>query len=263
MELEIGSFEHRFSGIQRLYGKAGAEALRKAHVLVVGVGGVGCWAVEALARTGIGQLTLVDWDDVCYSNSNRQLQAMTGMAGKAKVDILKERIALINPECQVHAVRDFYTKDNADEIFIHDFDYVVDAIDSLSPKCHLIAECRKRKIGLVVSGSAGGRLDPARIEVEDLSRTKYDPLLARVRKKLRNEYGFTRYEKKKFKVEAVYTQELPVLPEACEVGEVEEGESRNLDCRSGYGTATFITGVIGFMMSERAVAGILKKTKEK
>ncbi|WDE95328.1 tRNA threonylcarbamoyladenosine dehydratase [Lentisphaera profundi] len=258
MELEIGSFEHRFSGIQRLYGKTNAEVLRKAHILVVGVGGVGCWAVEALARAGIGQLTLVDWDDVCFSNSNRQIQAMTGMAGRAKVEILKERIALINPECQVHAVRDFYTAENANEIFTHDFDFVVDAIDSLGPKCHLIAECRDRGIGMVVSGSAGGRLDPSRIEVEDLSRTKYDALIARVRKKLRADYGFTRYEGKKFKVEVVYTQEVPVLPENCEVG---EGDSRNLDCRTGYGTATFMTGVIGFIMAERAVAGILNKVK--
>ena len=258
MELEIGSFDHRFSGIQRLYGKKEAESLRKSHIFVVGVGGVGCWSVEALARTGIGKLTLVDWDDVCFSNSNRQLQAMTGMAGKAKVDILKERISLINPECEVHAIRDFYTADNADKLLSGEIDYVVDAIDSLSPKCHLIAECRKKQIPIVVSGSAGGRVDPTRIEVEDLSRTKYDPLLARVRKKLRGEYGFTRYEKKKFKVEAVYSQELPVMPEACEI---EEGESRNLDCRNGYGTATYITGVFCFFMAQRAVAGILNKIK--
>lgn len=259
-EFETGSHQHRFSGIERLYGKNATQILRQAHVLIVGVGGVGCWAAEALARTGLGKITLLDWDDICFSNSNRQIHAMNGTAGQAKVDVMAERIKLINPECEVNAIRDFYTKENSDEILSGDYDYVIDAIDSLSPKCHLIAACRDRKLPMVVSGSAGGRLDPGMIQVCDLNRSINDPLLSRVRKKLRQDFRFPKYDKKKYHIECVYTPEFPVAPEVCELAESDG--PRSLDCQTGFGTATFITGIFGFRAGERAVAHILKSKQE-
>ena len=261
-EFETGSHQHRFSGIERLYGKDATAKLKKAHVLIVGIGGVGSWAAESLARTGLGHITLLDWDDICFSNTNRQVHAMNGTAGRAKVDVMAERINLINPDCKVDAIRDFYTKENADEILSKPYDYVIDAIDSLSAKCHLISECKKRGLPLFVSGSAGGRSDPSQIAVCDLARAVNDPLLSRVRKKLRQDYSFSRYVKKKFHIECVYTSEFPMAPEACEL-EGEADVARSLDCQTGYGTATFITGIFGFRAGERAIAHILKKNQER
>ncbi len=259
--MEAGSFEHRFGGIQRLYGDAEAEKIRQANVCVIGVGGVGCWIAEAVARCGIGKITLIDWDDICLTNSNRQIHAMNGTVGKAKVDVMAERIKLISPECEVVAVREFFTQDNYEEMLAPNYDYVFDAIDNVRAKCIIISECQKRGIPVIVSGGAGGRVDPMAIETADLSRSKYDPLLAKVRKKLRAEYRFPSNLKRKFKVPCVYSPELPKYPQGdgCVAEKKPQGQNMKLDCFSGFGTASFITGVFGFAMAAYAIKQITEK----
>jgi tRNA A37 threonylcarbamoyladenosine dehydratase len=238
----VSDFEARFGGIQRLYGREGLARLKAAHVAVVGVGGVGSWTVEALARSGVGQLTLIDADEVCVSNVNRQLPALDGLIGFAKVEALAGRMRAINPEITIHARQDFFTSETADAFLSAKFDYVVDAIDSLANKVLLIAECRKRALPLIASGGAGGRRDATAVRVGDLAQASHDPLLQKVRKKLRAEFGFPTDAKLPFGIPAVYSPELPIAPEACDV----EEKGLRMDCNSGYGAVTFVTGVFGF-----------------
>jgi tRNA A37 threonylcarbamoyladenosine dehydratase len=249
--------EARFGGIGRLFGKDGAARLRKAHVCVVGIGGVGSWGVEALARSGVGQITLVDLDDVCISNTNRQLHAMTGTFGKPKVEIMTERVRAINPDCQVHARQEFFLKSNAEQILATHFDYVLDAIDSVSMKCFLIALCGEKKIPVITAGAAGGRRDPTAIEISDLAFCSHDRLLSQVRKLLRTRHGFPRGDKK-FRVECVFSREPLVF--AQKDGSVcrSQGDVTDLriDCNTGFGTASFVTGAFGFIAAARIVQKI-------
>jgi len=247
--------EARFGGILRLYGKDGQERLRQAHVCVVGIGGVGSWAVEALARSGIGTLTLVDLDDVCISNVNRQLHAVTGEFGKPKVEVMAARVRLINPDCVVHAQQLLFTASTAEAILATKYDCVLDAIDQTRMKALLIARCRSRKLPIVTTGGAGGRRDPTAIRVDDLARSTHDGLLAATRKLLRDEHGFPREPKTTFGVDCVFSPEPQVFPTrdggVCE--QPEPGTRLRLDCRSGYGTATFVTGAFGFAAAAQAV----------
>lgn len=187
----------RFGGIARLYGDSALTHFSQAHVCVVGVGGVGSWAVEALARTGIGRLTLIDLDNVAESNANRQLHALTGDFGKAKVTALRERITQINPQCEVFEIEDFVTEDNLPEYFGKGFDFVIDAIDQVRVKAAMAAYFVERKQPFVLSGGAGGQKNPALIQTADLSRVTHDPLLANLRYTLRKRYGFSRDTKEK------------------------------------------------------------------
>ena len=259
--MEAGSFDHRFGGIQRLYGVEEAEKIRTASICVVGVGGVGSWIAEAAARCGIGNITLIDWDDICLTNSNRQIHAMNGTVGKGKVDVMAERIALINPACNVTPIREYLTEENYDRLLSPGFDYVFDAIDNVSAKCLIINECKWRKIPLIVSGGAGGRIDPMKIQSADLSRSFDDSLLAKVRRKLRTDYNYPRNPKRKFKVPCVFSPEKPRYPQGdgCVAAEKPQGQNMKLDCFSGFGTATFITGVFGFAMTAYAVKEIAGK----
>lgn len=256
--MEAGSFEHRFGGIERLYGVQEAHRIQQASICIVGIGGVGCWIAEAAARCGIGAITLIDWDDICLTNSNRQIHAMNGTVGQSKVDVMAERIRLINPECKLTPVRDFFNQDNYEQMLAPGFDYVFDAIDNVAAKCLLITECRKRKIPIIVSGGAGGRFDPMAIQTKDLSRSYNDPLLAKVRKKLRQEHRFPKNLKRKFHVPCVFSPELPKYPQGdgCVGTQKPQGKNMNLDCFSGFGTATFITGVFGFAMTAYAIKKI-------
>ena len=247
--------EARFGGIFRLYGKDGQERLRQAHVCVIGIGGVGSWAVEALARSGVGQLTLVDLDDVCISNVNRQLHAVTGEFGKPKVDVMAARVQLINPDCVVHAQQMLFTPGTAESLLGTNYDCVLDAIDQTPMKALLIARCRDRKRSIVTTGGAGGRRDPTSIRVDDLARSTHDGLLSATRKLLRDEHNFPRDPKQNFGVACVFSPEAQVFPgsngEVCE--RPEAGSRLRLDCRSGYGTATFVTGAFGFAAAARVV----------
>ena len=257
-KIETGGYEHRFGGLFRLYGKTAMEALRRAHVLIVGVGGVGSWVAEALARSGVGRITLVDWDDICFSNTNRQIHAMTGTAGRAKVDILAERIHLINPECTVHAVREFYTDKNADALVTSDLSYVVDAIDKKNAKIHLITQCKTMGIPVIVSGGAGGRIDPSQIRTADLRDSYNDALLASIRKQLRkNIPGMHLQHKKPFHIPCVFSAEPIRYPHpdggiCMEKPDAGDGP-KQLDCQFGFGSATFLTGSFGFAIAARII----------
>jgi tRNA threonylcarbamoyladenosine dehydratase len=250
-------FDRRFGGIARLYGAAALSRFQSAHVCVIGVGGVGSWVVEALARSAIGRLTLIDLDHVAESNINRQLQALSGTLGQAKVGALAERISQINPRCQVTQVEDFVEPGNLDQMIgAGGFDYVVDAIDSVQAKTALIAYCRAKQIPLITIGGAGGQTDPTKIEVRDLCRTEQEPLLALVRKRLRAQHGFPRGTKNKFGIDAVFSMEPLQMPEsgaACTT-EPQQGGVSGLNC-GGFGSAMVVTASFGMV----AAAQVLNK----
>jgi tRNA A37 threonylcarbamoyladenosine dehydratase len=250
-------FARRFGGVGRLYGERALERFTTAHVCVIGVGGVGSWIVEALARSAVGALTLIDLDNVGESNINRQIQAVTGTIGQPKIEALRDRIAQINPFCKVTLVEDFIEPDNiAQMIGSKGFDYVVDAIDSVKAKAALIAFCRDQAIPLLTSGGAGGQLDPTKIEVRDLARTEQEPLLKKVRKVLRAQYGFSRGEKQKYHIDAVFSMEPLRYPEAEDACEIESSIT-GLNC-AGFGSSMVVTASFGMI----AAAHILRKLAE-
>ena len=257
------ALRERFSGIDRLYGAGTLARLAGSRVAVVGMGGVGSWVVEALVRSGVGHLTLIDADDICVSNSNRQLPAHTGQFGRAKVEAMAERCRAINPIVQVVAVPVFLVSSNIEALLDDGFDLVLDACDSFRSKVELIAWCRRRKLPLVVCGSAGGRIDPTMVRVRDLSRTEHDAMLALIRKKLRSEFNFPKSPKRYFGVPAVYSLENVRYPQAdgtvCGIRPAVDGDAAlKLDCGSGLGAATHITGAFAFAMVGRALQMLLK-----
>lgn len=246
----------RFAGIARLYGAPALERLGKAHVAVVGLGGVGSWTVEALARSGVGNLTLIDLDEVCLSNVNRQLPALDGAFGKFKAEVLADRVRGIHPECRVQPVVEFFTEASADRLFQNGFDAVVDAIDAVGNKARLLAGCRSRGIPVIACGGAGGRTDPTRLRWVDLAEATQDRLLSAVRKQLRRDYGFPSAGRP-MGIPCVVSSE-PLIPPAVPSGGCREGEdseeqpeqhrgSKRLGCDWGYGSASFVTGAFGFV----------------
>ena len=260
----MDSFQARFGGVGRLYSSEGLERLRRAHVAVIGLGGVGSWAVEALARCGIGKLTLVDLDDICISNVNRQLHAIDGELGKPKVEVMARRVNAINPECQVHALQTFLLKSNADEILGQAFDYLFDAIDSPSLKCFLIAKCRERGLPTITTGGAGGRRDPMAVEITALAFTSHDRLMREVRRKLRRNYGFPRGDQA-FGIDCVVSREPVVYSKNDGTVCARRGPDVDLrlDCASGYGTAAFVTGAFGFAAASRIVQNLCAREERK
>ena len=252
------SYELKFSGIGRLYGLKSMERLNNSHICVVGVGGVGSWCAEALARSGVGEITLVDMDDVCITNVNRQLPALESTVGRTKVSVLKERLQLINSELSINTITDFYTKTTAETIITNRFSYVVDAIDSIDNKALLVSQCVDLNIPVITSGGAGGLRDISRIAVSDLAKTQGDSLLRVLRKKLRNKHGFSKDIKQEFNVKAVYSDEKAVFPTpeggVCELRD--QNSRLKLDCSAGFGTATFITGGFGFALAGAVVKDI-------
>ena len=263
-------YARRFGGIERLYGAGALSRAAAAHVVVVGIGGVGSWAAEALARSGVGRLTLIDLDHVAESNVNRQVHALESSFGTAKVAAMRERIAAINPACVVCAVEEFIDEANVAAL-IPPCDAVIDASDQVRAKAVLIAHCRRVGVPVVTTGGAGGRTDPTRIEVLDLSRTTQDALASKVRARLRKEYGFTREPKKKFGVECVFSPEQVRRPAAAVPGESAAHGSCELagaaaedrfdagagiNC-AGYGSSVAVTASFGFAAAARVLAGIL------
>ncbi|MGR3807923.1 tRNA A37 threonylcarbamoyladenosine dehydratase [Pasteurella testudinis DSM 23072] len=247
----IDNYDRRFGGIARLYGQSELARLSAAHICVVGIGGVGSWAVEALARSGIGKITLIDMDDICVTNVNRQIHALTDNIGALKTETMQVRIAQINPQCQVTVVDDFLTQENLSQYISAEFDYVIDAIDSVKVKAALIAYCKRHKIKLITTGGAGGQTDPTQIQIADLSRTIQDPLAAKVRSLLRKEYHFTQNPKRKFGVDCVFSTQPLIFPKM-------EGDcpvSASMNCANGFGAATMVTATFGFF----AVARVLEK----
>ena len=257
-------YDQRFSGIARLYGSEGAARLRSAHVALVGVGGVGSWSVEALARSGVGALTLIDLDEVCVSNVNRQLPALTSEIGQPKVHVLRERILGINPECRVNAIEEFFTSANAAELLIDPYTAVLDAIDDVGNKTLLLAECVARKLPVVTVGGAGGRRDPTAIRIADLAFTTHDRLLQRVRKILRTDYKLPENPKTPFGIPCVYSIEPPVFPQSDGTICATRGGATKLrmNCNSGYGSATHVTGAFGFAAAAKIIEIIVKAGAE-
>jgi len=258
-------FAARFGGIQRLYGFEAANVIRKMHVCVIGLGGVGSWTVEALARTGVSRLTLIDYDTVSKSNINRQLAALDDTTGKKKSAVLQQRVASINPYCDCRVIDDFLTVQNLDELLSVEqhYDYVVDAIDSIKFKSAMIYHCRRNKIPIVTTGGAGGLTDPLAVQVNDLSRTYNDPLAAKVRSQLRNEYNFPRNTKRSFRVECVFSGQQPVYPKTDgTVSHEKPGiHGISLDCSMGYGSATAVTATFGNVAASRVINKTLQKHK--
>lgn len=252
--------ERRFGGVARLYGAAAYEYFRRAHVCVIGVGGVGSWAVEALARSAVGTLTLIDLDNVAESNTNRQLPALDPYYGMAKVTALAERVRAINPACRVHEVEDFVTEDNLDAMLGQGYDYVIDCIDSLRVKTAIAAWCVRRRQPFIVSGGAGGQMDPTRIAVADLGEVSYDPLLSKLRYNLRRHHGFTREPGKKLHVPCVYSTEQLVYPEekSCDVGEAHRPQG--LSC-AGFGASMAVTASFGLIAAAQALGHLARKAK--
>lgn len=260
-EFSVSDFETRFGGIARLYGKDGLQKLRSAHVCVIGIGGVGTWATEALARSGVGALTLVDLDEVCVTNINRQLHALTETVGRAKVEVMAERIRAINPDCRVTAEQNFFNEQTAVELLAPKYDFVLDAIDDVTNKVLLLVRCRENHFPIVACGGAGGRRELTAVRVGDLSQASHDKLLAEVRRRLRQEHGFLAGQSA-MGVPCVYSVERTVFPQAdgtvCEMRSAAEDGAR-LNCNGGLGSATFVTGAFGF-----AAAGfIVRKIAER
>jgi tRNA A37 threonylcarbamoyladenosine dehydratase len=266
--------ERRFGGVARLYGEAGLARLQAAHVCVVGIGGVGSWAAEALARSGVGAITLIDLDHVAESNINRQIHAADATLGQAKIEAMARRISGYAPDCRLTMIDDFLTEENVG-LILPNCDGIIDAIDNVRAKAALIAHCKQHKIALVTTGGAGGRVDPTRVQVDDLSRTIQDALASNVRARLRKEYGFTRDPKKKFGVECVFSPEQlrrPVpVPGAgagagaavCAVGEAPVDAARAPDDKAtralqglscaGYGSSVAVTSTFGMVAAARII----------
>lgn len=254
----------RFAGIDRLYGVGAAARLGQSQACVVGLGGVGSWAVESLARSGVGRLVLIDADDICVSNTNRQLHALDGQFGRGKGEALAERCRAINPAIEVEVVADFLTPGNLEALLDRGHHVVLDACDSFRSKLEMIAWCRRRKLPVIVCGSAGGRTDPTLVRVRDLSRTEQDALLALVRKHLRSGFRFPRNPDRYFGVPAVYSLENVKYPQGdgtvCGVRpRLGADEALKLDCGAGLGAATHVTGTFGFAMAGKAIELLLRR----
>lgn len=256
-------YQQRFGGIERLYGRQASEIIRKMHVCVVGLGGVGSWAVESLARTGIGQITLIDYDTVSIGNINRQLPALGDTVGEKKFSVLQKRVQGINPDCMVQIIDDFLTSENLGDYLSPDrgYHYVIDAIDSIKFKAEMIYYCKRNKIPIITTGGAGGLTDPAKVQVKDLTRTFNDPLAAKVRSRLRTDFGFTRTPKRYFGIECVFSSQQPVYPRPDgTVSHEKPGiHGISLDCSLGYGSASFVTATFGNLAAARVISKTLKK----
>jgi tRNA A37 threonylcarbamoyladenosine dehydratase len=256
----------RFDRMERLVGGAAMERLARSHVMIVGAGGVGSWAAESIARSGVGRITVVDFDTVCIRNFNRQLQALAGTIGKPKALLLAERLRLVNPEARVDGIADHFSEETADAMLADRPDFLIDAIDHITSKCFLIATCKSREIPFVVSTGSGGRLDPTQIRVGDLGKTDLDPLARALRKILREKHGFPGGNRR-FGVTAVYTAE-PAAPPREDVREASckagclcpQGENDFQSCTKKsvvHGTASFVTGAFGLACAAVAVRHLI------
>ena len=256
--------EERFSSLARLYGAGEHQKIQQAHICVVGIGGVGSWVVEALARSGVQQLTLIDGDDISRSNMNRQCHTLESTIGKMKTEVMKQRVLDINPECQVQTEEQYLNNDNIFDLLLPDasssFDCVIDAIDRIKYKALMIYFCKRNKLPVVTTGGAGGLLDPSQVEVKDLSRTWNDPLASSVRLALRQVHNFARNPKRSFGVPCVYSTEQQRYPDKNgNVGYQKPGVAGlSLDCSFGYGSSVMVTATFGFVAAAKAIEIVMK-----
>lgn len=254
-------YSRRFQGTQTLYGTAAFDIFAAAHVYIIGVGGVGSWAAEALARTAVGNITLIDLDVLVASNVNRQLPALNSTFGQSKIAAMGARLHEINPKLTLHLVDDFLTVDNVDELLPsrheaktaaaeHRPIVILDCVDDMSAKLAIALHCRFNKLKLVCAGGAGGKIDPSQITVSDLKDSYQDPLLARLRNKLRHEKGINSALKDKFGIRCVYSTEPPRVDKSCQAG--------GLQC-GGYGSAVAVTSVVAMIMVSEALQMLTKQ----
>ncbi|MFW1808030.1 tRNA threonylcarbamoyladenosine dehydratase [Acinetobacter ursingii] len=254
-ELQADEYDRRFAGVAKIYGNDAFTHYEKSHVMVIGIGGVGSWAVEALARTGIGELTLVDMDVLAASNINRQLPALSSTLGQEKAEVMAERCRQINPRIKVNVIDDFLSSENVADLLMSKPDVVLDCIDDVKAKLALMLHCRFNKIPLIVSGGAGGKIDPLKIRVADLSKTEQDPMLAKLRSQLRAK-GICKKPKEKFGMTCIYSLEQPTLQNnLC--------ASAGLRC-GGYGSSVMVTSSFGIIAAAEVLKKLdMKKTKPK
>jgi tRNA A37 threonylcarbamoyladenosine dehydratase len=256
------SYQKRFGGIARLYGKKALQQFQCSHVTIIGLGGVGTWAAESLARSGIGAFTLIDLDDICTTNINRQVHALTSTVGQSKIEAMRARMIDINPEATIDLIEDFALPENLDTLISTQTNFVIDCTDAVQTKAALIAHCKRRKIKLITVGGAGGQTDPTQIQVIDLSKTVQDPLASKVRQRLRQHYNFTKNTQRKFQVPCVFSTEQLVYPtsdgDVCHLKQASDGH-QSMDCQTGFGSITHVTGTFGFA----AAAYVLKKLAQK
>jgi len=259
----------RFDRAARLFTEPGLHTLMGARVLVIGMGGVGSFAAEALARSAVGRLVLIDFDDICVTNHNRQLHALKGEIGKRKVDVMAERIRRIHPTGEVDAVAQFYSAETSEQLLAGDIDFVVDAIDNIKAKVHLIATCIERNIPLVSSMGCAARLDPTCIEVGDLAHTRGDPMAKNVRRALKKNYGIAATGMTPLGVHAVFSQEPPIEPAPVSY---DKGQGFRCVCPQGNnglhdcdrraridGSAGFVTGTFGLTCASVVVRRLIAR----
>jgi tRNA A37 threonylcarbamoyladenosine dehydratase len=257
----------RFDRMGRLVGDTAMEKLFRTHVMIIGVGGVGSWAAESLARSGVGKITLVDFDEICITNGNRQLHALQGLIGKKKASVMAERLRKINPQNIVVDIPQFYNEENSQEIFAHHPDYIVDCIDNLTAKAHLLATCKKLDVPVITSSGASARMDPSQVKIKDMAETHTDPLAHQMRKILRQKYAFPR--EGLFDIPCVFSNETPMIPEELHYDNGEgfkcvcpqKSDLHSCDKRNViYGTASFVTGTFGLMMASWVVKQVVQDT---
>lgn len=257
--------EERFGSLARVYGSEALQKLHNAHICIVGIGGVGSWAAEALVRSGVGKITLIDADDISRSNINRQSHALESTIGQVKVEVMKQRLLDINPDCECYSIEQYINEENISDLLMPDitqkFDCVIDAIDRIKYKSLMIHFCKKHKIKVITTGGAGGLTDPTQIEVKDLSRTWNDPLASAVRLALRQVHNFSRNLKRSFGVPCVYSTEQQRYPDKDgNVGYQKSGvASLSLDCASGYGSVVIVTATFGFVAAAKAIEIVIKQ----
>lgn len=256
---ESMDYSRRFGGVARLYGEQGLAKLQASHVVAIGIGGVGSWAAEALARNAVGQLTLIDLDNVAESNFNRQIHAVAGNEGKPKVSAMAARIYAINPLAIVHEIDDFIGPDNLTQLLPSHEVVILDCTDDVKAKIALSVYCKQQNIQLYMSGSAGGRLNPAYLKVADLARVTGDKLLAKVRNQLRRDHGFPKASRakksNKFGIQCIYSDEAVVKPgDVCDVDDNQV--NTGLNC-AGYGSSVCVTAPFGFAMAQLAINDLI------
>ena len=262
----------RFDRMGRLIGDEKMAALFKSHVMIIGVGGVGSWSAESIARSGIGTITLVDFDEICVTNFNRQLHALDRTVGSQKVDVMAERLQKINPAAKIKPIPQFYNAESSQSIFETTPDYVIDAIDNVTAKCHLLAYCREKKIPVITCTGSGGRLDPTAIQVADLAATTVDPLARALRGILREKYAFSRNEKEMFGIPAVYSTEPALEPRELHYDEGKgfqcvcpQGDNPYFQCENRnviMGNASFVTGAFGLVAASFVIRALLASASE-
>lgn len=267
-ELETYKLHRRFDRMGRLVGDNAMKKLMDSHVMVIGLGGVGSWAAESIARSGVGEISLVDFDEICVTNFNRQLHALNKLVGSDKSQVMAERMQSINPGAKVHAIQKFYNAAHSAEIFQNRPDYVIDAIDNVTAKCHLLDYCKKNEIPIICSTGSGGRVDPTHIKIADLAFTTVDPLARAIRYILRQKHDYPSDEKIPFGIKAIYSTEHPTEPFELHYDNGKgfqcvcpQGDNPYFQCDNRnliMGNASFVTGAFGLYAASVVVQDLTR-----